>query len=93
MDNNVEISLNEQEGVTLEAIKNDIIADVKAEIGNLGYDVVPTKFDGGKEIAGLVKKAQKLKVEHDKELNRITNRYKKEIAEDKIKVIEADDRA
>lgn len=90
MDNNIEINLNEQEHTTLEAIKNDIIADVKAEIGNLGYDIVPTKFDGGKEIAGLVKKAQKLKVEHDKELNRITNRYKKEIAEDKIKVLEAD---
>ena len=87
---NVEINLNEQEQTTLNSIKENIIADVRAEIGNLGYDIVPTKFDGGKEIAGLVKKAQKLKVEHDKELNRITNRYKKEIAEDKIKVLEAD---
>ena len=90
MDNNVEISLNEQEQTTLEAIKNDIMRDVKAEIGNLGYDIVPTKFDGGKEIAGLVKKAQALKVEHNKEVDRINNRYKKEIAEDKIKVLEAD---
>ena len=85
MDNNVEIKLNEQEGVTLEAIKNDIITDVRAEIGNLGYDIVPTKFDGGKEIAGLVKKAQALKVEHDKEVNRIKNRYKDDVAEDKIR--------
>ena len=90
MDNNIEINLNEEEQTTLNSIKENIIADVRAEIGNLGYDIVPTKFDGGKEIAGLVKKAQKLKVEHDKELNRITNRYKKEIAEDKIKVLEAD---
>ena len=90
MDNNVEINLNEQEQTTLEAIKNDIIADVKAEIGNLGYDIVPTKFDGGKEVAKAIKKAQQLKVEHDKEVNRINNRYKKEIAEDKIKVLEAD---
>ena len=87
---NVEINLNEQEQTTLNSIKSDIIADVKAEIGNLGYDIVPTKFDGGKEIAGLVKKAQALKVEHDKEVNRINNRYKKEVAEDKIKVLEAD---
>ena len=85
---NVEISLNEQEQTTLNSIKSDIIADVKAEIGNLGYDIVPTKFDGGKEIAGLVKKAQALKVEHNKEvllllhmekikilLNLILNRY------------------
>ena len=90
MNDNIEIKLNEDEQTTLNSIKENIIADVRAEIGNLGYDIVPTKFDGGKEIAGLVKKAQKLKVEHDKELNRITNRYKKEIAEDKIKVLEAD---
>ena len=90
MDNNIEIKLDEQEGVTLEAIKNDLITDIKAEIGNLGYDIVPTGYDGGKDIAKLVKKAQALKVEHDNEVNRINNRYKKEIAEDKIKVLEAD---
>ena len=87
---NVEISLNEQEQTTLNSIKSDIIADVKAEIGNLGYDIVPTKFDGGKEIAGLVKKAQALKVEYDKEVNRIQNRYKDDVAEGKIKVLEQD---
>ena len=32
MDNNIEISLNEQEQTTLEAIKNDIMRDVRAEI-------------------------------------------------------------
>ena len=90
MDNNVEINLNEQEQTTLNSIKNDIIADVKAEIGNLGYDVVPTGYDGGKDIAKLVKKAQQLKIDYDKEVNRVNNRYKKEIAEDKIKVLEAD---
>ena len=90
MNDNVEIKLNEQEQTTLEAIKNDIIADVKAEIGNLGYDIVPTKFDGGKEIAKAIKKAQQLKIDHDNEVNRINNRYKKEVAEDKIKVLDAD---
>lgn len=90
MNNDVEIKLNEQEQTTLEAIKNDIITDVKAEIGNLGYDVVPTAFDGGKSIAEAVKKAQQLKVEHDKEVNRIQNRYKDDVAEGKIKVLEAD---
>ena len=85
---NVEINLNEQEQTTLNSIKSDIIADVKAEIGNLGYDIVPTGFDGGKEIAGLVKKAQKLKVEHDKEVARIDGRYKKEVADSKKAVLE-----
>lgn len=90
MDNNVEIKLNEQEQTTLEAIKSDIIADVRAEIGNLGYDIVPTKFDGGKEIAKAVTRAKQLKIDHDNEVNRINNRYKKEVAEGKIKVLEQD---
>ena len=87
---NVEINLNEQEQTTLNSIKSDIIADVKAEIGNLGYDIVPTGYDGGKDIAKLVKKAQQLKVDYDKEVDRINNRYKKEVAQDKIKILEAD---
>ena len=87
---NIEISLNEQEQTTLNSIKSDIIADVKAEIGNLGYDIVPTGYDGGKDIAKLVKKAQQLKVDYDKEVARINNRYKKEVAQDKIKILEAD---
>ena len=90
MNENIEINLNEDDKTTLEAIRNDIIADVKAEIGNLGYDIVPTGYDGGKDIAKAVKNAQKLKVEHDNEVNRINNRYKKEVAEDKIKVLDAD---
>lgn len=90
MDNNVEIKLNEQEGVTLEAIKSDIVADVRAEIGDLGYDIVPTGYDGGKEIAKLVKKAQQLKVDYNKEVARIDARYKKEVAESKKSVLEQD---
>ena len=90
MDNNIEIKLNEEEQTTLNSIKSDIIADVRAEIGNLGYDIVPTGYDGGKDIAKLVKKAQQLKVDYDKEVARINNRYKKEVAQDKIKILEAD---
>ena len=90
MNDNIEIKLNEQEQTTLNNIKDDIIADVRNEIGNLGYDIVPTGYDGGKDIAKLVKKAQQLKIDHDNEVNRINNRYKKEVAEDKIKVLEAD---
>lgn len=87
---NVEINLNEQEQTTLNSIKSDIIADVKAEIGNLGYDIVPTKFEGGKEIAKAIKKAQALKVEHDKEVARIDGRYAKEVADSKKAVLEQD---
>ena len=65
MDNNIEINLNEQEQTTLEAIKNDLITDIKADIGNLGYDIVHTGYYAGKDIAKLVKKDQQLKVDHD----------------------------
>ena len=86
---NVEISLNEQEGVTLEAIKNDIMRDVRAEIAK-NNTIIPTGFDGGKEIAKLVKKAQAIKADYDKEVARIDARYKEDIANSKKAVLEQD---
>ena len=62
MNDNIEIKLNEEEQSTLNSIKEDIMRDVRNEIGNLGYDIVPTGFDGGKEIAKVIKKAQQLKL-------------------------------
>ena len=89
MDNNIEIKLDEQEQTTLEAIRNDIMRDVRAEIAK-NNTIIPTGFSGGKEIAKLVHKAQQLKVDHDKELARINSRYSKEVAESKKAVLEQD---
>lgn len=86
---NIEIKLDEQEGVTLEAIRNNLIADVRAEIAK-NNTIIPTGFSGGTEIAKLVHKAQQLKVDYDKEVARIDSRYKQEIADSKKAVLEQD---
>ena len=89
MNDNIEIKLDEQEGVTLEAIKNDIMRDVRNEIAK-NNTVIPKGFSGGAQIAKLVHKAQQLKVDHDKELARINSRYSKEVMESKRAVLEQD---
>ena len=86
---NVEIKLDEQEGVTLEAIKNDIMRDVKAEIAK-NNTIIPTGYDGGKEIAKLVKKAQALKADYVEQVQKIDRRYKEEVANSKKAVLEQD---
>ena len=86
---NVEINLNEQEHTTLEAIKNDIMRDVKAEIAK-NNTIIPNGFDGGKEIAKLVKKAQALKADYVDQVQKIDQRYKEEVANSKKAVLEQD---
>ena len=89
MNDNIEIKLDEQEATTLNSIKENIMRDVKAEIAK-NNTVIPTGFSGGTEIAKLVKKAQQLKVDYDKEVARIDARYKEEIANSKKAVLEQD---
>ena len=89
MDNNVEINLNEEEQTTLNSIKEDIMRDVRAEIAK-NNTVIPTGFDGGKEIAKLVKKAQALKADYVEQVQKIDRRYKEEVANSKKAVLEQD---
>ena len=89
MNDNIEIKLNEQEGVTLEAIRNDIMRDVRAEIAK-NNTVIPNGFDGGKEIAKLVKKAQALKADYVDQVQKIEARYSKEVGNSKKAVLEQD---
>lgn len=89
MNDNIEIKLDEQEGVTLEAIREGIMRDVRAEIAK-NNTIIPTGFSGGAQIAKLVHKAQQLKVDHDKELARINSRYSKEVGDSKKAVLEQD---
>lgn len=89
MNDNVEIKLNEQEGVTLEAIRNDIMRDVRAEIAK-NNTIIPTGFSGGAEIAKLVKKAQALKADYVEQVQKIEARYSKEVGNSKKAVLEQD---
>lgn len=89
MNNDIEIKLDEQEGVTLEAIKNDIMRDVRAEIAK-NNTIIPTGFSGGAEIAKLVKKAQAFKADYVEQVEKIDRRYKEEVANSKKAVLEQD---
>ena len=89
MDNNVEINLNEQEQTTLEAIREGIMRDVRAEIAK-NNTVIPNGFSGGAEIAKLVKKAQAFKADYVEQVEKIDRRYSKEVANSKKAVLEQD---
>ena len=89
MNNNVEIKLDEQEQTTLEAIRNDIMRDVRAEIAK-NNTVIPNGFDGGAEIAKLVKKAQAFKADYVDQVQKIEARYSKEVGNSKKAVLEQD---
>lgn len=89
MDNNIEINLNEQEQTTLNSIKEGIMRDVKAEIAK-NNTIIPTGYDGGREISKLVKKAQALKADYVDQVKKIDARYKEEIANSKKAVLEQD---
>ena len=89
MNDNIEIKLDEQEQTTLEAIRNDIMRDVRAEIAK-NNTVIPNGFDGGKEISKLVKRAQALKADYVEQVEKIDRRYKEEVANSKKAVLEQD---
>ena len=89
IDNNVEINLNEDEQTTLNSIKEDIMRDVRNEIAK-NNTVIPTGFDGGREISKLVKKAQALKADYVEQVQKIEARYSKEVSNSKKAVLEQD---
>ena len=89
MNNNIEINLNEDEQATLNSIKEDIMRDVRAEIAK-NNTIIPTGFDGGKEISKIVKKAQAFKADYVEQVQKIDRRYKEEVANSKKAVLEQD---
>ena len=89
MNNNVEINLNEEEQSTLNSIKEGIMRDVRAEIAK-NNTIIPNGYDGGKEIAKLVKKAQALKADYVDQVQKIDARYKEEVGNSKKAVLEQD---
>ena len=86
---NIEINLNEQEQTTLEAIREGIMRDVRAEIAK-NNTIIPNGFDGGREISKLVKRAQALKADYVEQVQKIDRRYKEEVANSKKAVLEQD---
>ena len=89
MNDNIEIKLDEDEQTTLNSIKENIMRDVRNEIAK-NNTIIPTGFNGGKEIAKLVKKAQALKADYVEQVQKIDRRYKEEVANSKKAVLEQD---
>ena len=71
-------------------LKEQITADVKAELASLGATIIPAHYEGTKDVAALVDKAVGLKAEYEAERERITQRYSKEVAASKLSVLEMD---
>lgn len=84
------IRLNENDKATLDEIRNDIVADVKIELDKLGYQEIPSSYDGGLEISKLVNEAYKLRAEHEEKVAAIKDRYAEKVAKEKITVLEQD---
>ena len=84
------IRLNENDKATLGEIKADIVADVKIELDKLGYQEIPSSYDGGLEISKLVNEAHKLRAEYEEKVTAIKDRYAEKVAKEKITVLEQD---
>lgn len=71
-------------------LKEQITADVKAELASLGATIIPAHYEGTKDVAALVDKATGMRAEYEAERERITQRYSKEVAASKLNVLEMD---
>ena len=88
MNDNIEISLNEQEQTTLEAIKGQLITDIKQELNTAGYEIIPQGYEGGKDLVALNRKMIELKTEYEQEVAKIKDRYSPKVIDEKIKILE-----
>ena len=84
------INLNENDKAAISDIKKEIVADVKNELDKLGYQEIPSEYDGGLEISKLVDKAYTLRAEHEEKVAAIKDRYAEKVANEKITVLEQD---
>ena len=79
-----ENTFNEQE------VKERIADEVRAELSNLGYKLLDQDQVGGHEMCKLVTSYKNKLVDHDKEVDRIKQRYSEEVAASKLNILEAD---
>ena len=79
-----ENNFNEQE------VKERIADEVRAELSNLGYKLLDQDQVGGHEMCKLVTSYKNKLIDHDKEVDRIKQRYSEEVAASKLNILEAD---
>ena len=79
-----ENNFNEQE------VKERITDEVKAELNNMGYKLLNQEDVGSRDMVRLVNAYKNKLIDHDKEVDRINNRYKEEVANSKLAILEQD---
>ena len=88
--NETKVTLTDNELEAFSDIKDQLVNDIKDEIMNLGYTIIPQGYEGTKDVANIVNKAHKMKMEYEEECERIKQRYSKEVADSKLNVLEVD---
>lgn len=73
-----------------EQVREQISLEVRAELNNLGYRILEQDEVGARDMTRLVNKFKNAKIDYDKECDRINNRYKEDIANEKIKLLDYD---
>ena len=73
-----------------EQVREQISLEVRNELNNLGYRILEQDEIGARDMTRLVNRFKNAKIDYDKECDRINNRYKEDIANEKIKVLDYD---
>ena len=79
-----ENQFNEQE------VKEKISEEVRAELNNMGYRILEADEIGSRDMVNLVEAYKNKLIDYDKECERINGRYKEEVANSKLAVLEQD---
>lgn len=82
--------MEEQNNFNEEQVKQEISDQVRAELNNLGYRILEQDQIGARDLTRLVNRFKNAKIDYDKECDRINNRYKEEVAQSKLKIVEED---
>ena len=90
--NEIKLTLTDDELELYGDIKDQLVEEIKQELMTAGFEPVQQHYDGGKDIASLVDKANQLKVAYQEEVAAIRDTYSDKVAADKIKVLEVDHR-
>lgn len=80
----------ENQGFNEEQVKEQISQEVRAELNNMGYRILEADEVGSRDMCQLVNKFKNKLIQHDAEVDRIKQRYSKEVASSKLAVLEQD---
>ena len=86
--NEIKLTLTDDELELYGDIKDQLVEEIKQELMTAGFEPVQQHYDGGKDVAALVDRANQLKVAYQEEIANIKDTYSEKVAADKIKMLE-----